>query len=245
MNEEYYEGLSLFTEVINTINDKVTGEQEVIVCPPFIHLHSLAELSKNYSKISVGAQNMHQAESGAFTGEISAAMIRSTGAEYVIIGHSERRKYFNETDELVAQKTDTALKNLLKPIICIGETKKQREANEQHDILKRQLFEGIFHLNKPDFNRLIIAYEPIWAIGTGVTASPVEAQEMHQFIRHEIAGKYSQEIADETTILYGGSCNPENAAKLFSQADIDGGLIGGASLKSLDFVNIVEAYSVA
>ena len=245
MNEEYYEGLTLFTEVINIINEKVTGEQEIIVCCPFIHLHSLAELSKGYSKISVGAQNLHQAECGAFTGEISAAMIRSTGAEYVIVGHSERRKYFNETDNLVAQKTDTALKNLLKPIVCIGETKKEREANEQYDVLKRQLVEGIFHLNKTDFNRLIIAYEPIWAIGTGVTASPAQAQEIHKFIRHEIAVKYSQEIADEMTILYGGSCNPENAATLFSQDDIDGGLIGGASLKSRDFVSIIKAYHVA
>lgn len=171
-------------------------------------------------------------------------MIRSTGAEYVIVGHSERRKYFNETDKLVAQKTDTALKNLLKPIVCIGETKKEREANEQYDILKRQLVEGIFHLNKNEFNQLIIAYEPVWAIGTGVTASSVQAQEMHQFIRQQIAVKYSREIADEMTILYGGSCNPENAATLFSQADIDGGLIGGASLKSCDFVNIVKAYRV-
>ena len=245
MNEDYYEGLTLFTEVINMINDEVIGEQEIIVCCPFIHLHSLAELSKGYSKISVGAQNLYQAECGAFTGEISAAMIRSTGAEYVIVGHSERRKYFNETDKLVAQKTDTALKNLLKPIVCIGETKKEREANEQYDVLKRQLVEGIFHLNKTDFNRLIIAYEPIWAIGTGVTASPAQAQEIHKFIRQEIAVKYSQEIADAMTILYGGSCNPENAATLFSQADIDGGLIGGASLKSRDFVSIIKAYHVA
>ncbi len=244
MNEDYYEGLSLFTEVINIINDEVTGEQEIIVCCPFIHLHRLTELSKSYSKISVGAQNLYQAEYGAFTGEISAAMIKSTGAEYVIVGHSERRKYFNETDKIVAQKTDTALRNLLKPIVCFGETKKEREANEQKDILKRQLAEGIFHLNKTDFNRLIIAYEPIWAIGTGVTASPVQAQEMHEFIRQEIAVKYSREIADEITILYGGSCNSENAATLFSQADIDGGLIGGASLKSRDFVNIIKAYDV-
>ncbi len=200
MNENYYEGLSLFSEVINCINDEVTGEQQIIVCCPFIHLHNLAELSKSYSKISVGAQNLHQAESGAFTGEISAAMIRSTGAEYVIIGHSERRKYFNETDKLVAQKIDIALKNLLKPIVCIAETKKEREANEQYDILKRQLAEGLFHLNKTDFNRLIIAYEPIWAIGIGVTASPGQAQEIHKFIGHEITAKYSQEIADEMTI---------------------------------------------
>ena len=245
MNEEYYEGLSLFTEVINLVNDEVSGEQEIIFCCPFIHLHSLAELSKNHSKISVGAQNVHEAEYGAFTGEISASMIRSTGAEYVIIGHSERREYFNETDKLVAQKTDIALKNLLKPIVCIGETKKERKANEQYDILKRQLAEGIFHLDKTDFDRLIIAYEPIWAIGTGVTASPVQAQEIHEFIRKEIAVKYSQEIADEMTILYGGSCNPENAATLFSQADIDGGLIGSASLKSRDFVSIIKAYNVA
>ena len=242
MNEDYFEGLTLFSDVINLLRDEVPDNQQVIVCPPFIHLRGLVEASKEYAKISIGAQNAHQSESGAYTGEISAKMIRSTGAEYVILGHSERRLYFNETNELIAAKIDTALKNSLKVICCIGETKKEREANRQFDILKQQLTDCIFHLDTTAFENLIIAYEPIWAIGTGVTATAAQAQEIHQFIRKQISTKYNKEIADNTTILYGGSCNPKNAAELFSQEDIDGGLIGGASLKSRDFVDIIKVY---
>ncbi len=215
----------------------------VVVCSPFIHLHSLAQLAKGYSKISMGAQNAHQAESGAYTGEISAKMIHSTGAEYVILGHSERRQYFGESNELLAKKTDTALKNSLKPIFCIGETLQEREAGKHFDVIKTQLAEGIFHLDAAQFSKLVIAYEPVWAIGTGVTATSAQAQEIHVFIRKEIAAKYGQEVADNTTILYGGSCNPKNAGELFAQADIDGGLIGGASLKSRDFIDIVKTFN--
>jgi len=240
MNKDYSEGLTLFSEVIQLIQEEVTGDQEIIVCPPFIHLHALAELSKNHPKISIGAQNAHQADSGAFTGEISAKMIRSTGAKYVILGHSERRHYFNETNELIAKKIDTALLNTLKIICCIGETKKEREAGRQFDTLKKQLTNGLFHLDEKQLGYVTIAYEPIWAIGTGVTATADQAQEIHQFIRKQIGARYNSEIADNTTILYGGSCNPKNAAELFSQDDIDGGLIGGASLKAGDFVDIIK-----
>ncbi len=243
MNLDYQDGLSLFSEVINMVHDEVTGKQQAVVCSPFIHLHSLAQLAKGYAKVSVGAQNAHQAESGAYTGEVSAKMIHSTGAEYVILGHSERRQYFGETNELLAKKTDTALKNSLKPIFCIGETLQQREANEHFDIIKQQLVEGIFHLDATEFAKLVLAYEPVWAIGTGVTATSAQAQEIHQFIRKEIAAKYNQEVADNTTILYGGSCTPKNAGDLFAQPDIDGGLIGGASLKSRDFVDIIKTFN--
>ncbi|HTI59448.1 triose-phosphate isomerase [Mucilaginibacter sp.] len=243
MNMDYEEGLSLFSEVVNMVHDEVTGKQHVVVCSPFIHLHSLAQLAKSNTKVSIGAQNAHQAESGAYTGETSAKMIHSTGAEYVILGHSERRQYFGETNELLAKKTDTALKNSLKPIFCIGETLQEREANEHFGIIKTQLAEGVFHLDAAQFAQVVIAYEPVWAIGTGVTATSAQAQEIHVFIRKEIAAKYGQEVADNTTILYGGSCNPKNAGELFAQGDIDGGLIGGASLKSRDFLDIVKVFN--
>ncbi|MFI5138918.1 MAG: triose-phosphate isomerase [Sphingobacteriales bacterium] len=243
MNLDYNEGLSLFSEVINMVRDEVTGNQEAVVCSPFIHLHSLVQLAKGYDKVAVGAQNAHQAESGAYTGEISAKMIKSAGAAYVILGHSERRQYFAESNELLAKKTDTALKNGLKPIFCIGETLQEREANQHFAIIKNQLTEGVFHLEEAQFSQLVLAYEPVWAIGTGVTASSDQAQEIHAFIRKEIAAKYGQQVADSTTILYGGSCNPKNAPELFAQPDIDGGLIGGASLKSRDFVDIVKVFN--
>jgi triosephosphate isomerase len=243
MNMDYEEGLSLFSEVVNMVNDEVTGKQQTVVCSPFIHLHSLVQLAKGYNKISIGAQNAHQAESGAYTGEISAKMIKSTGTQYVILGHSERRQYFGETNELLARKTDTALKNSLTPIFCIGETLQEREANKHFGVIKSQLEEGVFHLDAAQFGQIVLAYEPVWAIGTGVTATSAQAQEIHVFIRKEIAAKYGQEIAGNTTILYGGSCNPKNAAELFAQPDIDGGLIGGASLKSRDFVDIVKTFN--
>jgi len=243
MNLGYNEGLSLFSEIINMFKDEATGKQQAVICSPFIQLHSLAQLAKGYTNVAVGAQNAHQAESGAYTGEISAKMIKSVGAEYVILGHSERRQYFGESNELLAAKTDTALKNDLKPIFCIGETLQEREAEEHFNIIKSQLVEGVFHLDETDFAKLVIAYEPVWAIGTGVTASSEQAQEIHAFIRIEIAAKYGQEIAANTTILYGGSCNPKNAPELFAQPDIDGGLIGGASLKSRDFIDIVKVFN--
>jgi len=243
MNLDYAEGLALFTEVNDLIKTDITGAQQAIVCSPFIHLQSLAQLAKGSHKLSVGAQNAHQAESGAYTGEISAKMIASIGAAYVILGHSERRQYFGETNELLAKKTDTVLKHELKPIFCIGETLQEREAGEHFDVIKSQLVEGVFHLDAEAFAKLVIAYEPVWAIGTGVTASAEQAQEIHAFIRKEIAAKYSQAIADDMTILYGGSCTPKNAPELFAKPDIDGGLIGGASLKARDFVDILKVFN--
>lgn len=243
MNMDYNEGLSLFSEVVNMVKDEITGSQQAVVCSPFIHLHSLVQMAKGYHKVAIGAQNAHQAESGAYTGEISAKMINSVGAAYVILGHSERRQYFGETNALLAKKTDTVLANGLKPIFCIGETLDERNAEKHFDVIKSQLEEGIFHLDEAHFSQLVIAYEPVWAIGTGVTASSAQAQEIHAFIRKEIAAKYSQAVADGMTILYGGSCNPKNAAELFAQPDIDGGLIGGASLKSRDFVDIVKVFN--
>jgi len=243
MNMDYHEGLTLFTEVLGLVKQDITGTQQAIVCSPFIHLYSLTELAKNQSNVSVGAQNAHQAESGAYTGETSAKMIASVGAAYVILGHSERRQYFGETNELLAKKTDTVLKNSLTPIFCIGETLQERESGIHFDVIKQQLVEGVFHLEAAEFSKLVIAYEPVWAIGTGVTASAEQAQEIHAFIRKEIAAKYSQAVADGITILYGGSCNPKNAPELFAKEDIDGGLIGGASLKARDFVDILKVFN--
>lgn len=243
MNLDYNEGLALFSEITNMVKDEVTGAQEAVICSPFIHLHSLVQMAKGYNKVSVGAQNAHQAESGAYTGEISAKMIKSVGATYVILGHSERRQYFGETNELLAKKTDTALANGLKPIFCIGETLSERDAEIHFDVIKDQLNDGVFHLDAAQFAQLVIAYEPVWAIGTGLTATAPQAQEIHAFIRAEIAAKYGQQLADDTTILYGGSCNAKNAPELFSEKDIDGGLIGGASLKSRDFVDILKVFN--
>lgn len=243
MNLDYTSGLSLFSEVLNMVNDEVIGDQEVVVCSPFIHLSSICQLSKDSKKVFTGAQNCHQAESGAYTGEISASMIKSVGAEYVILGHSERRLYFGETDAFLAEKVNVALKHGLKPIFCIGETLEERNQNRHFEVIKKQLEEGLLSLSEADFAKVVLAYEPVWAIGTGLTATPEQAQEVHAFIRQELASKYSQTTADSTTILYGGSCNPKNAPELFGQADIDGGLIGGASLKSRDFIDIVKTFN--
>ena len=240
---DFTSGILLFTEILNMINDEVSGKQEVIVCPPYIHLSSLTQLSKSNARISIGAQNCHQADSGAFTGEVSASMIQSAGARYVIIGHSERRLFFAEDSLLLAQKLDSVLNNGLIPIFCIGETLEQRNANTYFEIIKQQLDEAAFHLSETDFSRIVLAYEPVWAIGTGLTATPEQAQEIHAYIRNEVSTKYNKALADELTILYGGSCNPKNAVELFSQKDIDGGLIGGASLKSRDFVDIIKAFN--
>lgn len=241
MNMEYAEGISLFSEIVNMVKDEKKGDQIAIICAPYIHLNSLTQLGG--SDVFIGAQNCHQKESGAYTGEISAKMIKSVGCEYVIIGHSERRQYFAESDALLAEKTTIVLQNGLTPIFCIGETLDERNNGSYFDILKSQLINGVFSLSAADFSKVVIAYEPVWAIGTGLTATSEQAQEVHAFIRTEIAAKYDQAVADGTTILYGGSCNPKNAAELFAQADIDGGLIGGASLKSRDFVDIIKTFN--
>ncbi len=239
MNNDYNEGVSLFSEIVNMVRDERNGNQIAVICAPAIHLNSLAQLSSGVVKI--GAQDCHQKESGAFTGEISAKMIKSTGAEYVIIGHSERRQYFAESDALLAEKTVIALNNNLIPIFCIGETLVERNNSSYFQVLERQLEDGVFGLSAEDFGKIVLAYEPVWAIGTGLTATPEQAQDIHAFIRAKVQAKYGMNVADDTTILYGGSCNAKNASELFAQADIDGGLIGGASLKSRDFTDIIKA----
>jgi triosephosphate isomerase len=243
MHMDYPAGLALFSGMIDLIDTEVTGVQRTVICCPFIHLHALSQLAIGHPSISVGAENCYEVESGAFTGEISAGMIRSTGAGYVILGHSERRKYAGETSPLVYKKTESALQCGLQPIVCIGETKEERTVGRQFEILQRQLEESVFPMDRDRFSQVVIAYEPIWAIGTGQTASAAQAQEVHRFIRKQIGARYGLENANNTTLLYGGSCKPDNAAELFSQPDIDGGLIGGASLNARTFVDIVKVYN--
>ena len=241
MNLDYQEGLSLFSEIVNMVRDEKRGRQSVIICAPFIHLNAIAQLGADVVKI--GAQNCHHQESGAFTGEVSAKMLRSVGCDYVLIGHSERRQYFAENNALLRDKTKIALQNGLTPIFCVGETLDERNNGSYFHVLKTQLEEGLFALDEKDFAQVIVAYEPVWAIGTGLTATPEQAQDIHAFIRSEIENRYGFDRADETTILYGGSCNAKNAPQLFAQHDIDGGLIGGASLKSRDFTEIVKVFN--
>jgi triosephosphate isomerase len=220
--------------------EKPAAKAEVILCTPFIHLPGVSEILKN-GKLVPGAQNCASEPSGAYTGEVSAAMIKSTGAQYVIIGHSERRSYYHEDDRLLNKKTLLAVNTGLKVIFCCGEVKEEREEGKYLIIVKRQLEEGLFTLPAESMKMIVIAYEPVWAIGTGLTATPEQAQEMHHYIRGLVREKYGKECAEDMTILYGGSCKPSNAAEIFSKPDVDGGLIGGASLKKEDFAAIVEA----
>lgn len=229
-------------ELLDQIIDKMPdGKQvEVVVAPPFTNLASAVQ-HLEHTNIAVAAQNMHQAEGGAFTGEISAQMLTSIGVNTVILGHSERRHYFNETDALLADKVNTALKHNMRIIFCIGEELKDRKSKQHLNVIFNQLTDGLFHLRKEDWKHIIIAYEPVWAIGTGETATPEQAQEIHSFIRTEIDRKYDKEVAESTSILYGGSVKPNNAKEIFSQPDVDGGLIGGAALQAEDFTVIIEA----
>lgn len=244
MNTNYVSGLALFSEILHMVNAEALNDQKVIVCAPFLSLNSLTQLAKGHKNLYIGAQNCHQEDQGAYTGEISAAMLQAIDVSHVILGHSERREYFGETDTLLAQKVNAALRNKLIPIFCIGETIDQRTNQTYFQVLREQLKQGLFHLSSQEFsNQIIIAYEPVWAIGTGLTASPEQAQEVHAFIRKELTWQYGQEIANSTSIIYGGSCNVQNATSLFTQPDIDGGLIGGASLKSRDFVDIIKVFN--
>jgi triose-phosphate isomerase len=240
MNENLQEGIILAKE-INTALEADKPNCGVVICTPFIHLASVAQVL-NKSLVSLGAENCADKEKGAYTGEVSAAMVKSTGAEYVILGHSERRQYYNETPEILKEKVRLALDNGLKVIFCCGETLEEREAEKQNAIVKAELENSVFNLSSTDWENIILAYEPIWAIGTGKTATSDQAEEMLAYIRSIVAEKYGREAADDTTILYGGSCNPGNAAELFSKPDIDGGLIGGASLKISDFKAIIDAW---
>ncbi len=242
MNKDLAEGLKLASEIVNMVKDEVTKDVTVIITPPFIHLTSVSRLLAENNQVLVAAQNCSEKESGAFTGEVSAAMLRSIPVQAVILGHSERRQYFGEGDELLAKKVDMALGSDLMPIFCCGEPLEIREKETHAAYVSRQLKASLFHLSEDEFAKVVIAYEPIWAIGTGKTASPEQAQQMHLHIRNVIADQYGKEVASNTTILYGGSCNPHNAQELFALDDVDGGLIGGASLKSRDFLDIIKSF---
>ena len=239
MNTNLGEGMALAEAL-------VAGEKAnnvlVILAVPYTHLSSIAQIIANVPGIKLAAQNCHEKEKGAYTGEISISMLQSVGVEYVVLGHSERREYAGESNALLAAKVKLVLEKGLTPIFCCGEALDIREAGTHIEYVAQQLQESLFHLNAEDFSKVIIAYEPIWAIGTGVTASPTQAQEMHQSIRQLIADAYSSDLAEATSILYGGSVKPGNAEELFSQSDVDGGLVGGASLKSEDFLAIINAF---
>jgi triosephosphate isomerase (TIM) len=238
MNKTLQEGIALAQEV-ESLAAGVNNGAKVILCTPFIHL---TEVKKVIKKALLGAQNCASEVSGAYTGEVSASMIKSTGAEYVIIGHSERRAYYQEDDAILYKKVQLALANGLTPIFCIGELLSEREANKHFDVVKSQLEKGLFSLSEADFKKIVLAYEPVWAIGTGKTASSAQAQEIHKFIRDTVAAKYGKAVADGVSILYGGSCKASNAKELFENPDVDGGLIGGAALVATEFLGIVTAF---
>ena len=240
MNLNLQEGVALAKE----INEAMTAEKpncDVVICTPFIHLASVAK-ELNASLVGLGAENCADKEKGAYTGEVSAEMVKSTGAQYVILGHSERRQYYGETAEILKEKVLLALKNGLKVIFCCGETLEERESNRQNNVVKAELEGSVFNLSAEEWKNIILAYEPIWAIGTGKTATSDQAEEMLCYIRSIVAEKYGKEVAEETSILYGGSCKASNAPELFSKPNIDGGLIGGASLKAADFKGIIDAW---
>lgn len=240
-NTTVSEGVALAKQVSEIVNERGAKDVVVVLGTPFTHLTSVVS-AVDSSRINVAAQNCAAEPKGAYTGEVSVAMIQSTGATYVILGHSERREYYHETSEILNKKVALALAQGLTPIYCCGEALEIREAGTENAFVKNQLEETIFNLSPEDFSKIVIAYEPIWAIGTGRTASSQQAQDMLAFIRSLIAEKYNKVIAEECSILYGGSCSPANANELFAQPDIDGGLIGGASLKSEDFLAIINAY---
>ncbi len=241
MNKTAEDAKALLSEVVNMVKDEVTSDVKVVLCPPALYLTAFRQYVPAGDRISLGAQNCHEKASGAYTGEISAPMLKAVGVEYVILGHSERRQYFGETNAQLAEKVNIALENSLTPIFCCGESLDLRENGDYVGFVKNQLTESLFHLSAEQFAHVVIAYEPIWAIGTGLTASSGQAQDMHFELRQHIASQYGDDVAQNTSILYGGSANEKNAAELFSQPDVDGGLIGGASLKSREFTTVVKA----
>lgn len=242
MNGTFEEGQKLTSEIVNMVKDEVKGEVIIVLNPPFVHLQSVKKLIDEGGNIFLGAQNCSDKSSGAYTGEVSATMLASFGASYVIIGHSERREYFKESDAELTGKVKQALSNGLSPIFCCGEPLEIREKGNHVEYVTQQLTESLFDFSEEEMKKIVIAYEPIWAIGTGKTASSEQAQEMHAAIRKHLSGKFGDALASEISILYGGSCKPDNAEEIFSKPDVDGGLIGGASLKSRDFVDIVKSF---
>ncbi|MCX6306556.1 MAG: triose-phosphate isomerase [Bacteroidetes bacterium] len=241
MNKTFSEAETLITEIADSLDDVDLKDAEVILCPPSLYLEMTTDVAFE-SNFKVGAQNIYPEDAGAFTGEISPLMLKELNVAYCIIGHSERRKYFHETNEFLLRKVDSLLKHGLRPIFCCGEVLPEREASRHFEVVKSQVEESLFHLSAEAFLNVVIAYEPVWAIGTGVTATKEQAQEMHAYIRGLISARYDETTAWETSILYGGSCNGKNARELFSQPDVDGGLIGGASLNSVEFVQIATSF---
>lgn len=240
MNTTLAEGVGLAKDVNEALKN-VTPKCDVIIAVPFTHLASV-NAAIDSSKLGLGAENCADHKSGAYTGEVSASMVASTGAKYVILGHSERRQYYGETSEILKEKVALAFDNGLTPIFCIGEVLEERENGTYLEVVKKQIEDALFHLSAEDFGKIILAYEPVWAIGTGKTATDDQAEEMHAFIRGVIANKYGKAVAEETSILYGGSCKPSNAPALFAKPNVDGGLIGGASLDAESFMGIVNAF---
>jgi triosephosphate isomerase (TIM) len=240
MNKTLEEANILASEVVGMVNDEVRGNAKVIFCVPFPYLLPIRNMLGNNSRIFVGAQNCSEHESGAYTGEVSASMLKSMNIPYVILGHSERRQYFGEDSAVLTKKVDISLKHGLTPIFCCGEPLQVRESNGHEVLVKKQVEEALFHLDAIALQKVVIAYEPVWAIGTGKTASAQQAQDMHKVIRTHIAAKYGQTVADQIIILYGGSVNAGNAKELFACPDVDGGLVGGASLKSREFTDVIK-----
>jgi len=240
MNNDINEGLALVKELATKVKE-AKPSAEVVVSPSFVNLATIAAELKD-SDISVAAQNMNENKKGAFTGEVSADMLSGIGIEKVILGHSERRAIYGETDAMLAAKTDAALANDMEVIFCIGELLEERKEGRHFDVVSEQIEKALFHLGADAWNKIVLAYEPVWAIGTGETASPEQAQEMHAHIRKVVSEKYGAEVANALPILYGGSCNPKNAREIFSKDDVDGGLIGGASLKAEDFMGVITAF---
>ncbi|HNY01798.1 MAG TPA: triose-phosphate isomerase [Bacteroidales bacterium] len=241
MNKTFTEAEKLISDIADALDDINTGSTGVILCPPSLYLEMATDVAYE-TNFEVGAQNIYPADSGAFTGEISPLMLKDLGVPYCITGHSERRKYFGESNEFLRLKVDALIKHGIRPIFCCGEVLVERETGSHFDVVKKQLEESLFHLPAVEFLQIVIAYEPVWAIGTGVNATSDQAQEMHAYIRGLIGTKYGATIAEETTILYGGSCNGTNARELFAMPDVDGGLIGGASLKADEFLRIATSF---
>ena len=240
MNTTVPEGVALAKAVVEKAKD-LPANVELVVAPPFTHLAPVAEALKG-SKVKLSAQNCADHEKGAYTGEVSVDMLKSVGCKWTILGHSERRQYYGETDEKLVVKVRLALAGGLGVILCVGENLEQREAGKHFDVVKEQIENVLFNFTAEELKNIVIAYEPVWAIGTGKTATAEQAEEIHAYIRKVLAGKFGKEAAEETTILYGGSCKPSNAAELFAMKDIDGGLIGGAALKPEDFIGIALSY---
>jgi len=239
MNKTFQEAEDLTVQITDAVEKLNLGDVEVVLCPPAPYLEMVLDLTDE-THVAVGAQNASDHDFGAYTGEISAPMLHSMDVEYCIIGHSERRKYFHESNDLLARKADAVLNQGIAPIFCCGELLPEREAGNHFEVVRIQLEESLFHLEERKFRQVVIAYEPVWAIGTGVTATSGQAQEMHAYIRQLILSKYGEQVARDAIILYGGSCNANNALDLFSQPDVDGGLIGGASLKADEFMAIMQ-----